>query len=241
MEILGKPGLRVLFNNDNMIAFDKPAGLLVIPDQHTEASKTLLGVAQAQTGLKLWVVHRIDRGTTGVTLFAKNAAAHAGISRQFQDAKVEKTYLALLNGSLESDEGKIDAPIMVDGREVSLDAEGKPSITEYKVVERFRDFTLVEAYPGTGRRHQIRLHFLSLGHPLAVDSEYSGRKELLLSEFKKKYKQGSGGEKPLLARLSLHALRIKLSEPGTGTPVTVEAPVPHDLEVTLKQLRKYNR
>ena len=232
--------LSVLFENQNIIAIDKRPGIIVIPDQHTELSRTLVGMAQTLIGGKLWVVHRIDKGTSGIVVFAKNAEAHADISQQFEKGLVSKLYLALVNGSVLDDSGTIDAPISVDGREVGLDKDGKPSVTNYRVAERFRDFTLVEAMPGTGRRHQIRLHFMSLGHTLAVDPQYSGRDALFLSEFKKKYK-ATGTEKPLLSRLSLHARNLTLTEPVMKTPVNIESPVPHDLEVTLKMLRKYNK
>jgi len=230
----------VLFENDNIIAFDKPSGLLVIPDQHTPIEKTLLGYAEKKTDQKLWIVHRIDRGTSGIVLFAKNAPAHANVSRQFEKGQIKKVYLALLNGNINEDSGRIDAPISVDGRTVGLDKSGKPSVTEFEVVERFRDYTLVHAYPGTGRRHQIRLHFLSLGTPLAVDDEYSGRHSILLSEFKKKYKE-TGVEKPLISRLTLHAQKLTLTEPSSNESLSIESAIPKDFEITLKQLRKYNK
>jgi len=232
--------LSVLFENDNVIAIDKQPGIIVIPDQHTPKAETLVGLAELQAKSKLWVVHRIDRGTSGVLIFAKNEQAHAFISQQFEKGLVKKTYWAIVSGRVEDDSGRIEVPISVDGRKVALDGEGKPSVTDYKVVERFRDFTLVEANPGTGRRHQIRLHFMSLGYPLAVDNEYSSREALFLSEFKKKYKP-AGIEKPLMARLSLHSKSAVFSDRPIGEPLTIEAPLPDDFVVTIKQLRKYNR
>lgn len=232
--------LHRLFENENIIAFDKPAGLPVAPEQHGDPQKSLMGPAQTSTGLKLWLVHIIDKGTSGTVVFAKNEKAHNHISAQFQKGLARKTYLALLNGRLEDDSGTINEPIIMNGKDVARDADGQTSITDYKVIERFRDFTLVEAYPGTGGRHQIRLHFLSIGHPLAIDTDYSGRAALFLSEFKKRYKP-SGEEKPLLSRLSLHVKGIILTEPDLNTPITIESPLPHDFEITVKHLRKYNK
>ncbi len=240
MEPIKKHQLNKLFEDNNVIAFYKPPGLPVTPDDHSDPQNSLMGPAQALTGLKLWIVHIIDKGISGAVVFAKNEKAHSHITAQFQKGTAKKAYLALLNGQLEADTGTINEPIIINGKDVARDAGGQPSITDYKVIERFRDFTLVEAYPGTGGRHQIRLHFLSLGHPLAIDAEYSGRAELLLSEFKKRYKP-SGKEKPLLARLSLHVKSITFTEPGSDRPVTIESPLPHDFEVALKQLRKYNK
>lgn len=230
----------MLFENDRLIAVNKPAGILVIPDQYTPREGTLVGKLSQETGRKIFIVHRIDRDTTGVVVFAKDAEAHAALSQQFEGGAVEKKYLALLNGTVADDEGSIRVPIIVEGRKVSTGSGGKESETGYRVLERFRDFTLVEALPRTGRRHQIRVHFASIGHPLAVDPEHGGRTALCLSEFKKKYKV-SGREKPLIARLSLHAASVTFTEPVEGKRITVEAPLPDDFEITLKQLRKHDR
>lgn len=235
-----KSSLTILFENDAMIAVEKPAGIIVIPDQYTEPASTLTGMVSEMKNSKMWTVHRIDRDTTGVLLFAKNAESHAFLCRQFEEGSVHKTYFAILNGAVRDEEGVIDRPILIDGRRVSIDSRGKPSKTRYRVIERFRDFTFVQAEPETGRRHQLRVHFWSIGHPLAVDPEHGGRSSLCLSEFKKKYKP-SGEERPLMGRLSLHAARITFNDPATQQPVTVESPLPDDFEITLKQLRKHNK
>jgi 23S rRNA pseudouridine955/2504/2580 synthase/23S rRNA pseudouridine1911/1915/1917 synthase len=231
--------LSILFENDKMLAVDKPAGIIVIPDQHTQRCSTLVGNADEYTGKKIFVVHRIDRDTTGVVLFAKNAETHAFLCGQFEHGEVQKKYLTLVNGYVQGEEGKIDAPILIEGRKVSIADNGRESLTLYRVVERFKDFTLLEVMPKTGRRHQIRIHLWSIGHPLAVDNEYGHREELKLSEFKKKYKS-SGEEKPLMSRLTLHAAAIEFTEPVSGKRMTIESPLPHDFALALKQLRKYN-
>ncbi len=223
-----------------MAAVEKPAGLIVIPDQYTEISSTLTGMATALKGMKMWTVHRLDRDTTGVVLFAKNAGSHSFLCRQFEAGSVQKTYYTILNGVVRDDNGVIDRPILTVGRNVSIDDRGRPSETRFRVIERFRDFSFAEAEPKTGRRHQLRIHFWSIGHPLAVDPEHGGRNALLLSEFKKRYKS-TGEERPLMGRLSLHAGRITFTDPATLRPVTVESPLPDDFEVTLKQLRKYDK
>jgi 23S rRNA pseudouridine955/2504/2580 synthase/23S rRNA pseudouridine1911/1915/1917 synthase len=231
--------INILFENDKMIAVDKPAGIIVIPDQYTDRPATLLGKTSEHCGCPLLVVHRIDRDTTGVVLFAKDAETHAFLCGQFERGDVQKKYCALVNGYVQADEGTIDARILIEGRKVSIAANGKESLTRFQVAERFRDFTLLEVTPKTGRRHQIRIHLWSIGHPLAVDTEYGHREALKLSEFKKKYKS-TGEEKPLIGRLTLHAASIEFNEPVSGKRCTIDSPLPHDISLALKQLRKYN-
>lgn len=235
-----KEEMKIIYQDDNILAVNKPAGMLVIPDQHTDESKTLVGRLKKILGKKIWVVHRIDRDTTGVIIFAKNAEAHRFISMQFEAGEIKKKYFALLSGVVEQDEGVIDKPILVSGRDVMIDAAGKKSVTDFKVLERFKGYTFVQAEPLTGRRHQIRIHFRSLGHPLAIDAEYGSGDPLLLSSFKRHYKI-KGAEKPLMDRLTLHAASISLILPDSGGMRTFEAAVPKDMEITLKQLRKYGK
>jgi 23S rRNA-/tRNA-specific pseudouridylate synthase len=175
-------------------------------------------------------------------VFAKNAEVHRNISMQFQNSQVYKKYIALLSGVLEKNEGTINKPILISGREVSIDITGKESITKFKVLERFKSYTLVEAMPLTGRRHQIRIHFWSLGHPLAIDAEYGVSDPIMLSGLKRNYKiKKSEDEKPLISRLTLHAQSLTLTLPSSGIGKTFEASIPKDFELTLKQLKKYAR
>jgi 23S rRNA pseudouridine1911/1915/1917 synthase len=242
----------VLKDTSDYIAVDKPSGLLVIPGRPPEPEGsgtlvqqnspddklTLQELVEKSISSKAWVVHRIDRGTSGVVLFAKNAQAHSYLCKQFEERLITKKYIALVSGRIAEDDGIINAPLVVTGAKVYTGSNGKESETQYKVIERFRDFSLIEAFPKTGRRHQIRVHMASMGHPLAVDADYGSRDGLYLSEFKKKYKS-HGIEKPLLGRLSLHAheLEFKLSD---GTTEHIIAPLPDDFEIALKQLRKHN-
>ncbi|MDR1695733.1 MAG: RluA family pseudouridine synthase [Endomicrobium sp.] len=256
-----KPQIEIIYQDDNIIVVNKPSGMIVIPDQHTYENKTLVGILKKQLNQKIWVVHRIDRDTTGVLVFAKNAEAHRNLSMQFEHSQVQKKYSVLLSGVLEDDEGIINKPILIDDREVTISENGKESVTDFKVLERFKNYTFVEAMPKTGRRHQIRVHFWSLGHPLAIDAEYGSGEPLLLSSIKRKYKaKDDEKEKPLIDRLTLHAAELTVGMPGiavkdeafnpdcraAGAPgndgkVTFKAPLPKDFEITLKQLRKYGK
>jgi len=231
--------LDIIHETGSFLAVNKPANILVIPDQYSDTGKTLLGKVTEYLNSKPFVVHRLDRGTSGVILFAKNAESHTALCTQFEHSKVTKKYLAIINGEISDDSGEIDMPILTEGRKVSISAEGKRSVTEYRVLERFRNHTYVEASPRTGRRHQIRIHFWSIGFPLAVDPEYTKTEGLFLSEFKKKYKP-SGIEKPMIGRLSLHSSSISFTDPESGEPMTLSAELPADFEITLKQLRKWS-
>lgn len=241
-ENMKKEQIEIIYQDDNVVIINKPAGILVIPDQHTPEEKTIVGMLKKQLKQKIWVIHRIDRDTTGVLIFAKNAQTHRFLSMQFEASKVKKQYIALLSGVLEEEEGTINKPILISGRDVSIDPSGKESVTNYKILERFQGYTLVEASPLTGRRHQIRIHFWSLGHPLAVDADYGSSEPLLLSSFKRKYKEKEGAkERPLINRLTLHAARLSIALPGGNEETAFTAPLPKDFEITVKQLRKYNK
>lgn len=232
--------LTVLFENESFIAIDKPAGVLSIPAQNTSPAAALVSRVTERLGSKAWVVHRLDRDTTGVIIFAKTAEAHSALSQQFEHGIVRKVYQALVSGVPEEREGEVNHPISVNDRTVELNRHGKEARTRYRVMEAFRAFSFVELYPETGRRHQIRLHMLAIGHPLAVDADYGDRTRLMLSDFKRNYKPGRHDERPILDRLSLHAASITVQDPATGSPVTISSPLPRDIDLALKQLRKYN-
>lgn len=191
----------------------------------------------------LFVVHRLDRETSGVILFALTAAAHRELSQMFERRDVDKTYLALVRGELTQDDGAIEAAIRENPSRpgsVQTHPSGKPSLTTFSVVERFRGFTLVKARPRTGRLHQIRIHFSSIGHPLAVDAMYGGLTGLYLSSIKRGYRPKPGqDEKPLIDRVTLHAASISFKHPSTGAIINIEAPLPKDFRSVLQHLRKW--
>lgn len=236
-----KPEL--LFEDEHLLVANKPPGLLSIPDRFAPEKPNLLALLTHHFG-RVWTVHRIDRETSGLLCFARNEEAHRHLSLQFEQRTVEKTYLALLDGTAIGDEGTIDRPITTSHKQVGkmmVAKKGKPAITHYKVAERFRQFTLVEARIETGRTHQIRVHFEAIGHPLAVDRLYGRREGFYLSEVKgKKYQLGRDKEeRPLMSRLPLHAWKLALDHPHTGERLEFEAPLPKDFAAVLKQLRKW--
>jgi len=232
----------LLYADDQILVVSKPAGLLTIPDRSGN-QQSLLAALQRTYGHVL-TVHRLDRETSGVLCFARTEEAHRHLSMQFERHSTDKFYLALLDGVLHHDEGEIDKPIgehfSIPGK-MAITSRGKPSLTYYRALERFRRFTLAEAQIKTGRTHQIRVHFQSIGYPLAVDALYGRRSSFLLSEIKgKAYKKGkfTEEERPMMERTSLHAYRLRLDHPVTEERMEFKAELPKDFQAVLSQLRK---
>ena len=230
----------VLYEDERVLAVDKPAGLAVEPERwargNASLSGALLGFALERSridpgeadqpvrglGFRPRILHRLDKDTTGVLLVAKTIEAERRLRAAFDAGEVRKTYLALVEGEHPLPDGGsevIDLPIGPDERKsgrMRVDrAEGKPSRTRISVAQRFRGYTLLACEPLTGRTHQIRVHLREIGFPLAVDAAYGRRRALALSEIKRGYHKKRGHvENPLIARLTLHALSIDFPDPG---------------------------
>lgn len=234
--------LGVLFQDDAMLAVDKPPRVSSIPGRGTDDLLRLIR-ASGIVGERddLFVVHRLDRGASGVIVYARTPDSHRNLCDQWARRTVGKHYVALISGYL-TGEGTIDAPLRVDRerREVVVDRrKGKRSVTHYSVIEPVAGHTVVACKPVTGRLHQIRVHLKSIGHPLAVDALYGSGSGVMLSQFKRKYQPNRRDEeRPLIDRLTLHAASLSLDHPTTGQRITIEAPLPKDLRVTIDQLRR---
>jgi 23S rRNA pseudouridine1911/1915/1917 synthase len=235
--------LEVLFLDDDLAVVAKPAGMPSVPGRNTPPSAIELlsqrPELSGQGGLR--VVHRLDRGASGVLVFARTLAAQRGLVQQFMQHRIEKVYTALVSGYVAED-GEIDLPLYFNSRlqraEVNH-SKGKPSLTRYHIVERLAGHTVLECRPITGRMHQIRAHLAAIGHPLGVDPTYGGRESILLSEFKPDYRVNrSGQERPLIERLTLHAARISFEHPISGAAISCEAPLPKDMRATIRQLAR---
>lgn len=217
--------LDIIFENDELIVVNKPAGMVVHPAAG-HASGTLvnavLGYDPEMEGIggeeRPGLVHRLDKETSGLIVLAKNERAHAWLQDQFRLRKVEKIYLALVDGKPPTPSGRVEAAI---GRDPSHrkkmaivpDHKGREAISEYRTVETFKEHTLLEFHPHTGRTHQIRLHCAFLGCPIVGDEIY-GRKRSTIA----------------LGRHFLHAFRLKIVLPGEKNPRTFEAPLPEELQ-----------
>ncbi len=232
-----------LYEDDDIIICNKPAGLLVIPDRFNMNIPSLGRNLEAKLGQKIWIVHRIDKETSGAICFAKNEEAHRYMSQVFQEHLVKKTYIGLVTGRIIAPEGRIESAITEHpaiGGKMIIAKKGKPSITDYKVLEQWALYTLVQFQIHTGRTHQIRLHMQSIGHPLVCDELYGDGKPFMLSSIKRKFKLSDNdeAERPLLGRLALHAAALEFTKMD-GTLLTIEAPLPKDIGATVKQLNKW--
>lgn len=208
---------RILFENDDLLAVDKPEGVISIP---TAGEGGLPELVRGVYAGRLYPVHRLDREASGVIVFAKDAGMHRHLNGEFDRRTVRKTYLALVHGVIDANRGTINKPIREFGSgRMGVDAaRGKASSTEFKVERRLRRYTLVKLHPLTGRRHQIRVHLYSLGHPIVGDRNYGDREA-----------------QTAFPRLMLHALEIEFALPS-GERLKIAAPVPESFAAVLKTL-----
>jgi len=233
--------ISVLFSDDALLVVDKPAGTLSIPDRYDPELPVAQSMLREEWG-NLFVVHRLDKDTSGVLVYARNVDAHRALSESFERRSVAKVYQALVRGAPEWDETVCELPLRPDGDKLHrtvVDAQhGKSSATSFKVLERYKDCALVEARPSSGRTHQIRVHLASFGHPCLCDPIYGDGKPLMLSKLKKRWKGDPFDERPLLARSALHALCASFPHPVSGEIMTFEAPLPKDMRAAIAQLDK---
>lgn len=232
----------IVFEDDALLAFDKPSGLLIAPDRWDKEKANLMEAVHRQLSPTIFNAHRLDRDTSGVVLCAKTKEALDDLCLQFERNEVEKEYVALVRGRPPLSEGEVDRPLAKDperlGR-MKLVRSGKAALTFYSTKELYRGWSLVQLRPHTGRTHQLRVHMQALGCPIVGDPWYGDGQPLLLSEFKRGYKAGRQPERPLLARLALHAQRVTLRHPLTRQPLVVEAPLPREFDLAIKQLRRW--
>lgn len=226
--------LTILYEDADLVVIDKPAGMVV----HAGAGHrrgTLVnallhhfGTLSSVNGdLRPGIVHRLDRDTSGVLVVARTDRAHQALAAQFHNRQIEKTYLALIHGRLKQSSGRVTTAITRDPvRRTRMTARlgsGRAAHTEYRVLERFADFSFLEVGIATGRTHQIRVHLSSLGHPIAGDRLYGAPAKIT----------GAAS----LKRLFLHAYRLGFRQPSTGEPISIESPLPPDLSAFLATLR----
>jgi 23S rRNA pseudouridine1911/1915/1917 synthase len=234
--------LETVFENENLVAFNKPSGMLSIPDRYDAEKPCIKNIAEKAYG-KLFVVHRIDRDTSGLIVFAKNEESHKYLSQLFQSRNIEKYYIAIVQGNPFTPSGTIEKGIMphptIKGRMV-VNAKGKEARTDYEVLQSFSGFSVVRLRIYTGRTHQIRVHMKDLGYPLVCDPVYGHDKPVYLSDFKKKFKLSINelDERPILSRLALHAHQIKFQDMD-GQKIDIIAPLSKDMSATIKQMEKW--
>ncbi len=173
-----RPAPEVVYEDEEMVAVNKPAGISTIPDRSSDRND-VRNMVEGYLNARIWVVHRLDKPVSGVLLFAKNAARHKNLSRLFETRQIRKDYLALVHGSISGKRGTITAPVRTfgSGRVAVDEVGGKPCRTDYRVLDDGPEYSLLRVSPMTGRRHQIRVHLYNIGHPVVGDLLY-GQKDL---------------------------------------------------------------
>lgn len=212
----------ILWCDEALLVINKPAGLPTLPDGYNPSLPHVRSLLEPTYG-RLWIVHRLDKETSGVLALARSAEAHRGLNTQFEQHQVTKVYHALVNGSPDWKEKIVNLPLRPNRghrHRTAVDTQhGKPAVTRLRVLERLGDCTLIEAIPETGRTHQIRAHLAAIGLPILGDPLY-------------------GPATPGEARLALHARSLKLTHPTTGEKVRLEAQYPLRMEEILQEMRR---
>ena len=214
----------IIHIDDHVIILNKPAGLPVLPDGWEKDAPYLVKMLEAEYG-RLWIVHRLDKITSGVMVFARDAETHRTLNIQFEERQAEKVYHAIVEGIPQWNEKTAKHPLRINvghkHRTGVSDKYGKPSETRFKVIKRYQEAALIEARPVTGRTHQIRVHAYALGHPLLGDILYGA------------------SETHLIARPALHAHSLTFTHPHSGERQTFLAERPQDFVETLELLSSF--
>ena len=232
--------IQVLFCDEALLVVNKPAGLSTLPDGYNPALPHIKSVLEREKGL-LWIVHRLDKATSGVLVLARSAEAHRSLNTQFEHHQVSKVYHALVVGNPEWQEKTVSLPLGANGDRqhrtvIDLQA-GKPAVTHFTVLERFGEHCLVKAVPETGRTHQIRTHLNALGLSIAGDKLY-GKRVIPHEQLEApRSNQDSNLLTKLTDSMGLHALSLEINHPLTGARMKFTAVYPSGLMLVLEQLR----
>lgn len=240
---MAKSNFSIVYENDDLVAINKPSGLLTIPDR-MQSEKSLKEFLIEKYG-SIFTVHRLDKDTSGLVIFAKNEQAHKYLNSIFEERKVEKFYVGIVLGEPANSSGTMDGPIaehQLNKGMMIIHRRGKPSLTTYEVMEGNKHFSMLSFQLHTGRTHQIRVHTKNMGHPLACDSLYGDGKPVLLSAVKKKFKLSKHDEeeRPMINRLALHSYKLNFTD-MQGELLELEAPLPKEFRALMMQLKKLNK
>ncbi|MDZ4708412.1 MAG: RluA family pseudouridine synthase [Saprospiraceae bacterium] len=245
---MNKLQIEIIFEDEHILVINKPSKVLSIPDRWDATKDSVYHILAAKR-IGLMVIHRLDRDTSGIMVFAKNAEAHRNLNEQFSSHQTEKTYWALVSGQVH-DGGEINTPIAADpyhAGKMMVHKKGKAASTTYTPIELFSDFTLLKVVIQTGRTHQIRVHLQSIGIPLALDPLYGSESPITIRQIKKRNlrwtenPEVTDAETALMARVPLHAVKLGFLHPFTKNQVEFEAALPKDFKALLQQLRKWGR
>lgn len=239
-----EPAIVILHEDDDLLALDKPAGLLAVPDRFDKTRPNIMSLLEAaRPGEWLANVHRLDFNTSGVFVVVKRQEAFRELARQFRERETKKQYIAVAQRIPPESPMTIDLPIGPHPKFRGLaridHGRGQEARTVVEIQEKFRGYSLLKVNIETGRMHQVRVHLQAIGCPLIGDADYGGG-PLLLSQIKKKYKaKEDESERPLLDRPALHAEQLTFAQPATCAAITIVAPWPKDLTLAVKYLRKF--
>ena len=233
-----RPLFSVVDQDENIVAVNKSSGIAVTPDRWDASLHRLDKLVEDFLKVeKIYTVHRLDRDTSGLVLFAKNSQTHKTLSAAFEERQVTKRYIAVVRGRPSWKETQCDLALVPNGNKqhhtIVDKYRGKPSLTRFRLLASAGNYSVLEAYPETGRTHQIRVHLAALGHAVVCDELYGNAKPVMLSAIKKGWRGDPLQERPLLSRLGLHA--AELSVPGINK---LHAPLSRDMAALLKQMEK---
>jgi RluA family pseudouridine synthase len=241
-----RPLFSIVYEDENIAAVNKSSGIAVSPDRW-DISKERLDtlVAESLGAQKIYTVHRIDRETSGLVVFAKNSEVHKTFSMAFENRQIEKRYIAVVYGRPSWKETVCDLALVPNGNKKHLTIidrfRGKKALTAFRLLGSAGNYSVLEAMPETGRIHQIRVHLAALGHPVVCDELYGNSKPVLLSAIKRSWRGDPLEERPLLSRLGLHAAELFI--PGyigksaeTAAGLSLKAPLPRDMKALVRQL-----
>ena len=238
------PFFTVVYEDEKIIAVNKAAGISVGGDRWDDSKERLdqLIAASLPAGSRLFTVHRIDRDTSGLVVFAKDGETHRLLSRAFEGRQVTKRYIAVAHGRPSWSETVCELPLVPNGNKQHLTIidkyQGKNSLTRFRLLGSAGNYSVLEALPETGRTHQIRVHAASLGLSIVCDPLYGTDKPVLLSSFKRNWRGDPLEEKPLLARLGLHAAELSLPAGAGSGALALSAPLPRDMAALTRQMEK---
>ena len=232
-----------IYEDDYILVINKSPMVLSIPDRWNDKLPSLQSILKKEYE-EIFTVHRLDRDTSGIMVYAKNAETHKYLNNLFEKQDIEKIYHAIVEGQFDDEPIEIDIPILTDpankGKSIPS-ARGKASLTKVKLIKNFRNSALVKCMLVTGRHHQIRVHLSAIGHPLLVDNIYGNNLDFKVSSIKKKYNlKKNTTETPMMIRNTLHAYSLKFIHPATEKEVEFTAEYPKDLAATIQVLEKYS-
>ena len=232
------PLFTVIYNDEKLLAVNKMSGLSVGGDRWDDSKERLDKLIEHDLKIqKIYTVHRIDKETSGLVVFAKDKETHRNLSIAFEKRGISKRYIAIVHGRPSWKETKCELALVPNGNKKHMTIidkyRGKESVTYFKLLQSAGNYSVLEVMPQTGRIHQIRVHAAALGHPVVCDGLYGKTTPVKLSSFKRGYRGDPLEEKPLLSRLGLHAKELILPD---GKILT--APLQRDMSALIKQMEK---